>query len=159
MNEDKEVQLRKAPELRVDQWIDEKGQQTEPIRLSDYEGKFKIIYCFQHWCPGCHSQGFPSLQKLTKAFEGNDKIAFLAIQTVFEGAETNTYEKILETQKKYELNIPFGHDPGNGRSTLMEDYHTGGTPWFILIDQENNLMFADFHLNVEGAIQYLNETL
>lgn len=39
----------------------------------------------------------------------------------------------------------------------MEDYNTGGTPWFIFIDQENNVVFADFHINVDGTIKYLNE--
>lgn len=148
----------KAPELRVEQWIDSQGSKLEnPIKLSEYEGKYKVIYCFQHWCPGCHSVGLPSLKKLVDAFEDSDKIAFLAVQTVFEGVHANTYDKILETQKKYGLEIPFGHDSGKGRSTIMEDYNTGGTPWFIFIDQENNVVFADFHINVDGTIKYLNE--
>ncbi|QDH78568.1 TlpA family protein disulfide reductase [Echinicola soli] len=148
----------KAPELRVEQWIDANGNKLEqPIKLSDYEGKYKIIYCFQHWCPGCHSVGLPSLKKLVDAFEGNDKIAFLGVQTVFEGAHANTYDKILETQKKYGLKIPFGHDPGKGQSTIMQDYRTGGTPWFIFIDKENNVVFADFHINVDGTIKYFKE--
>jgi thiol-disulfide isomerase/thioredoxin len=149
----------KAPELRVEQWIDGSGKTIEPIKLSNYKGKYKIIYCFQHWCPGCHSVGLPSLKKLVDTFDGNDKIAFFAVQTVFEGSHANTYEKISETQKKYDLKIPFGHDPGKGRSTIMEDYGTGGTPWFIFIDQEDNIVFADFHINTEGTINYLNEIL
>jgi len=150
----------KAPELRVERWIDANGNElTQPIRLSDYHDKYKIIYCFQHWCPGCHSVGLPSLKKLVDAFEGNEKIVFLAVQTVFEGSQANTYDKILETQKKYELKIPFGHDPGNGRSTIMEDFQTGGTPWFIVIDKADNVVFADFHINVDGAIGYLTKSI
>jgi thiol-disulfide isomerase/thioredoxin len=155
---EKEV-LNSAPELRVEQWIDKDGNRTEPIRLADHDGKYKIIYCFQHWCPGCHSQGLPSLKKMVDAFDGNDKIAFFAVQTVFEGSHANTYEKIAKTQTKYALEIPFGHDPGTGRSTIMQDYGTGGTPWFILINQNNEIEFADFHINADGAIQYLKETL
>lgn len=158
MKDTQEKMIIKAPELRVEQWIDANGNKLEQaIRLSDYEGKYKIIYCFQHWCPGCHSVGLPSLKKLADAFEGNKNIAFFAVQTVFEGAQANTYDKILENQKKYSLKIPFGHDPGKGQSTIMQDYQTGGTPWFIFIDQENNVVFADFHINVAGAINYLNE--
>ena len=59
--------------------IDKNGKKTTPIKLSDYNGKFKIIYCFQHWCPGCHSQGLPTLKKLVDAFQGNDKIVFFAV--------------------------------------------------------------------------------
>lgn len=149
----------KAPELRVEEWIDADGQKTAAVKLADYEGKFKIIYCFQHWCPGCHSVGLPSLKRLVDAFEGDSSVVFFAVQTVFEGARANTYDKIAETQKKYGLKIPFGHDPGNGRSTIMQDYGTGGTPWFIIIDQQGNVVFADFHINVEGVIGYIKETL
>lgn len=166
-NEKKEIKMEnieeptviKAPELRVEQWIDAKGNKTNPIKLADFKGKFKIIYCFQHWCPGCHSQGLPALKRLVDEFGDNDKIEFLAVQTVFEGSHSNTYDKITETQKKYDLPIPFGHDPGEGRSTIMQDYRTGGTPWFIFIDENDTVIFADFHINVDGTIKYFNEIL
>jgi thiol-disulfide isomerase/thioredoxin len=150
----------KAPELRVSQWIDVNGNKLKnPIRLADYKDKFKVIYAFQHWCPGCHKIGLPSLKKMVDALEGNEKIVFLAIQTVFEGASQNTFDKIIETQKKYDLKIPFGHDDGrqNGesRSSTMTDFHTSGTPWFILIDENDQIVFADFHINTEAAINLL----
>ena len=148
----------KAPEFQVKDWVDANGNRTEPIKLSDFEGKFKVVYCFQSWCPGCHSIGLPNLQKMVKALEGSDKVTFLAVQTVFEGHHANTYEKMLETQKKYDLKIPFGHDAGDdgkSRSNIMTNYGTGGTPWFILIDKNNNVVFADFQLNVDAAIDVL----
>lgn len=150
----------KAKEFGVAKWVDAEGNPTEPIKLSDFEGKFKVLYCFQSWCPGCHSIGLPNLQKMVEALKDNDKVAFLAIQTVFEGHHANTYEKMLETQKKYELKIPFGHDVGDdgkSRSNIMTNYQTGGTPWFIFIDQNDNVVFADFHLNVDGAIEFLSQ--
>ena len=36
-----------APELKVSKWVDGSGGPTDEIKLSDYVGKFKIIYCFQ----------------------------------------------------------------------------------------------------------------
>lgn len=148
-----------APEFNVSQWIDVDGKETTPIKLADFEGKFKVVYCFQSWCPGCHSKGLPDLKKMVDALAGNDKITFLAIQTVFEGHHANTYEKMVETQKQYGLKIPFGHDAGSdgkSRSNIMANYQTGGTPWFILIDQDNNVVFADFHLNPDAVIEVLN---
>ena len=65
---------------------------------------------------------------------------------------------MLEIQKKYELKIPFGHDAGNddkSTSNIMKNYHTGGTPWFILIDQSDNVVFADFDLIEDAAIEFL----
>ena len=88
----------------------------------------------------------------------NNNVVFLAVQTVFEGHESNTYEKMVETQKQYNLKIPFGHDPGsNGLSgsQIMYNYKTGGTPWFLFIDKHDNVVFSDFHLNPEAAIEFL----
>ena len=153
-------QIIKAPEFNVKKWIDPDGNATAEIKLSDYKGKFKVVYCFQHWCPGCHSKGLPNLKQMVTALEGNSNVVFLAIQTVFEGHDANTYNKVKETQKKYELKIPFGHDAGDdgkSRSNIMTNYKTGGTPWFILIDEHDSVVFADFHLNVDGAIEVLKQ--
>ncbi len=158
MSNKTEDKVFKAPEFDVKYWIDANGNKTEPIRLSDFKGKFKIIYCFQSWCPGCHSKGLPDLQKMVEGIKDNENIAFIAIQTVFEGHDSNTYEKMIETQKRYELNIPFGHDAGddgNSHSNIMKNYKTGGTPWFIFIDRNDNVVFSDFHLNVDAAIEFL----
>jgi thiol-disulfide isomerase/thioredoxin len=157
-NQKEQTELLHAPEFNVDNWIDSNGNKTEQIKLSDYKGKFKIVYCFQHWCPGCHSKGLPDLKKMVDALKGNEKIEFLAIQTVFEGFESNTYEKMVETQKKYQLQIPFGHDAGidnKSHSNIMKNYKTGGTPWFIFIDKHDNVVFSDFHLNPDAAIEFL----
>ena len=149
----------KAPELEVTQWIDANGHPTDPIRLSDFKDKFKVVYCFQAWCPGCHSNGFPALKEMVDKLSGNDKIVFLVIQTVFEGHDENTYDKLAITQKQYGLKIPFGHDAGDGDtghiSKVMMNFGTGGTPWFILIDQQDTVVFADFNLHVKNAIDYL----
>jgi len=37
----------KAPEFDVKDWIDANGNKTDQITLADYDGKFKVIYCFQ----------------------------------------------------------------------------------------------------------------
>ncbi len=157
-NQDDNTKVFKAPEFGVNQWINPGGDKIDAIKLSDYKGKFKVVYCFQSWCPGCHSKGLPDLKKMVNALKDNDTIAFLAVQTVFEGYESNTYEKMVETQKKYALEIPFGHDAGDdgkSRSNIMTAYQTGGTPWFLFIDKHDNVVFSDFHLNPDVAIEFL----
>lgn len=151
-------QVFKAPEFDVKDWIDASGNKITPIKLSDFKGKFKVVYCFQSWCPGCHKKGLPDLKKMTEALEGNKNVVFLAIQTVFEGHRENTFNKIVDTQKQYNLKIPFGHDAGHdGKSTshIMRNYQTGGTPWFLFIDKNDNVVFSDFHLNPDAAIKLL----
>ncbi|WP_323787046.1 peroxiredoxin family protein [Psychroserpens sp.] len=148
----------KAPEFNVNQWIDANGNKSNPIKLSDFKGKFKIVYCFQSWCPGCHSKGLPDLKQMVETLEGNNNLVFLAIQTVFEGHHANTYQKMVDTQKQYQLQIPFGHDAGHdgkSRSIIMDKYQTGGTPWFLFIDKHDNVVFSDFHINPDAAIDFL----
>lgn len=157
-NQQEQKQIFEAPEFDVNQWIDAEGNETEAIKLSDFKGKFKVVYCFQSWCPGCHRKGFPDLKKMVEALKDNDKIAFLAVQTVFEGHDSNTYEKMVETQKQYDLKIPFGHDPGDygkSGSNIMFNYKTEGTPWFLFIDKQDNVVFSDFLLNPYTTIKFL----
>ena len=145
--------IQQAPELRVPWWIDGEGRSMAPLKLSDLGDGFKVIFCFQHWCPGCHSHGFPTLQKLIKAL-GDRGFAFAAVQTVFEGAESNTFERLRENQQRYGLTIPFGHDPAVGRCpSLMTDFKTRGTPWFIVLDPLGEVLHSDFRLDGERLIQ------
>ena len=37
----------------------------------------------------------------------------------------------------------------------MEDYHSGGTPWFTVIDAQGHVVFADLHLDVEQLLAAL----
>ena len=116
-----------APELRVNDWIDADGKPMDkPLRLSDMKDGYKIIYCFQHWCPGCHSRGFPTLRFLHDKLKDKG-FDFAVIQTVFEGAETNTRDKLRINQEQYGLKMPFGHDTppaGERYPTFMEDYRS-----------------------------------
>ena len=37
-------------------------------------------------------------------------------------------------------------------TSFMEDCHSGGTPWFTIIDAQGIFVFADFHLDVEQSL-------
>lgn len=148
----------KAQELRVNDWIDADGRPMDkPIRLADLGTGYKVIFCFQDWCAGCHSHGFPTLKLLKEAL--TDKgFGFAVIQTVFEGAEANTFDKLRLNQERYGLAIPFGHDQppeGEHYSTFMADYHSGGTPWFTIIDPEGDIVYADFRLDARRLLAAL----
>ncbi|WPR70670.1 redoxin domain-containing protein [Flavobacterium sp. NG2] len=151
-----------APKCEIKDWINEEGQFDNSVQIENYKGKVVVLFCFQDWCQGCHSIGFPALQRMTDALGRNEEIVFLAIQTVFEGHSVNTFDKLVENQKKYQLKIPFGQDNGDtttqGVSKIMHQYRTGGTPWFIVINQDGIVIFNDFHINTKKAIAIL-ETL
>ena len=147
----------RAPELRVPIWIDEDGKPRAPLQLADLGPGYKILFCYQHWCAGCHSSGFPTLLRLVDALSERG-FGFAVIQTVFEGAEENTVERLREEQVRYGLRLPFGHDPlreGGFYPTVMEDYRTGGTPWFILIDPKGDVIFSNFHFDADRFLHAL----
>ncbi len=139
-----------ATDLRVAQWIDHAGEPlATPLRLADLGDGYRVIFCFQDWCPGCHSRGFPALQILHANLVDRG-VGFAGIQTVFEGEDANTFDKLRTNQERYSLAIPFGHDvPASGERypTFMEDYRSGGTPWFTVIDPNDTVVYADFRVD------------
>jgi peroxiredoxin len=83
-------------------------------------------------------------------------VAFVAVQTVFEGFSSNTVKQAKETAERYDLDIPIGHSGAKGEfSALMRSYRTGGTPWTIIIDKQGVVRFNGFQIEAEGAIHVL----
>ncbi len=148
-----------APELGVTQWVDQSGQPLESFGLDKMPGAYKVIFCFQDACAGCHLTGFPTLMALVEAFRGSSFVSFAAVQTVFENFGSNTYERMLAAQRKYALPIVFGHDAGEGRdgegSVLMQRYRNGGTPWFIIINPEGVVIYSEFRIDADRVIAAL----
>ena len=153
---------RPAPELEVDYWLDRNGQPTH-YSIGASRGKWIFLECFQNWCPGCHSHGFPTLKKVADAFDGDSRVSVAAVQTVFEGFGHNTREAVRELQLRYDLPIPMGHDPGapehEGLPGTMVRYRTGGTPWVIVIEPGGTVAYNNFHIDGDRFIAFLNEQL
>ncbi len=143
----------KAPELRVPYWIDGAGKELSSFTLADLGTQFKIIFCFKAECPGCHGRGFPLMQKLVKGLSGKG-FGFAVIHTAFDDDPRNSQDRVREMQIKYDLKIPFGHDPkvGEHYPTFMQDYRTRGTPFFIVLNPENEIVFGDFSLDADKLI-------
>ena len=153
-----------APELKVTDWIDGNGDPQTPFQISQHKGKWIYLKCFQEWCPACHSTGFPNLQKLVAEFPNNDIVVAAVIQTTFEGFSSNNKEALRKNQLRYDLNLPFGHDPGNidlpksesdRFPKTMQSYRTGGTPWVVIIDPSGTVVFNDFHIDIDKLITFL----
>ena len=148
-----------APSLTVDHWFN-LPDGRESLDIADYRGKVVYFYGFQSWCPGCHSHGFPTLQELIRRFEGEDDVAFVAVQTTFEGFHTNTAANALKTAQRYDLDVPVGHSGSEGRrSELMRDYRTGGTPWTVIIDGNGIVRFNDFRIRPDEAETLIDQLL
>ncbi len=142
----------KAPAWKVSEWH-QLPEGEKSLNVADYKGKVLYLYFFQSWCPGCHKVGFPTLQKVQKEFEGDDSVAFVAIQTTFEGHSVNTADKLEEVASRYKLDIPFGQSAGTrGTPDIMKRYRTGGTPWVVIIDTKGRVVFNDYRVDADRAI-------
>ncbi len=148
-----------AAPLGVTRWVDASGQALEHFDLDRMPGRFKLIFCFQDACPGCHATGFPALARVVDAFRGSDFVGFAAVQTVFEDFGSNTWERMLANHSRYALGIPFGHDAGDEQdgagSELMRRYRNGGTPWFILIDPDGRVVYNHFRIDADKLVTSL----
>jgi hypothetical protein len=91
--------------------------------------------------------------QLARDFAGHD-VAFVYLQTTFEGFSSNDFERARSEQRKWRIRQPVGHDvaadPADPRSrpNTMRDYRTGGTPWTVIIDKQGVIRFNDFTRDV-----------
>ncbi|NLS07564.1 TlpA family protein disulfide reductase [Rhizobium sp. P32RR-XVIII] len=148
-----------APPLECVRWIDENGDERSPLTLIELGQGFRILYFFQHWCAVCHKHGFPTF--VTLAEELCDKgVGLAAIQTVFEGSEVNTFDRLRENQLRYGLRFPFGHAVADSASmeavpAIIKTYRSGGVPWFVVIAPDGRVVYDGFLLAADGLIQAL----
>ena len=156
------IRGRLAPDLEVGYWIDRDGAHTR-FSMDELRGKWVYLKFFQNWCPGCHAHGFPALKQVADRYANDDRVAVLAVQTVFEGFGSNTQESVRELQMRYQLPIKMGHDPGDpGGDHLpatMRRYRSGGTPWVVIIDPAGFVVFNDFHVDPDKLIAFLDAQL
>lgn len=149
-----------APEILLDYWIDADGKPTE-FSVVEQQGKWLFMKFFQNWCPGCHKSGFPTLQKFVKAFHDHPQVTAIAVQTVFEGFETNSQSAVRELQLRYDLPITMGHDAGTALTDhhplSMINYRTGGTPWLVLVAPNGQVVYNDFHVDPDSLIEFVNQ--
>ncbi len=107
--------------------------------------------------------GFPTLKRLIDAFESNNAVTFLAVQTVFEGHRFNTPDKLRRNQLKYDVNIPMAHAPGDKGTPeippIMRNYRSGGTPWTVIINQEGIVVYNHFHIKANQAATLIKQLL
>ena len=107
--------------------------------------------------------GFPTLQKLTKAFKNVDQVKFFAVQTVFEGYDYNSQDKLRKNQLEWDLKIPMAHAAGDQQTQkipeIMRRYRSGGTPWTVIIYSEGRVIYNHFHIKPSQALTLIEGML
>ncbi len=130
---------------------------SKNLEIQNLRGKTVYIYCFQSWCPGCHRYGFPALIEFINEYKDNPDVKIIALQTTFEGFESNGIDDAKKVIEKYNLTIPVGQSGSEKKqSGLMHNYRTGGTPWTIIVDPMGIVRFNDFHIDINKAVTLVN---
>lgn len=150
---------KKAPPLALTNWINLPEGQTR-LDIPDFKGKYLVMLFFQHWCEASQKEAFPTLQTLIKQFEGEKNVAFLAVQTAFEGYTTNSEDKLKVNSQEFRLKIPMGHSPKLvGVYSVSLGYNTGGTPWWVIVTPDGIVEYNGHYLNPEEAEKNLRSLL
>lgn len=147
-----------APEWAVPTWFN-LPDGKDSLTIADFTTPVIYLYCFQAWCPGCHSHGFPTMAAVRSQFDAS-QVSFVAVQTVFEGHHVNTADRALESVNQHGLgDLPVGHDPGvdGGPPDLMAKYRTGGTPWTVIIGPERRVCFDGFQIDQDAAVKIVGQ--
>ncbi|MEZ5165017.1 MAG: hypothetical protein R2695_00500 [Acidimicrobiales bacterium] len=105
-----------APELAVDEWL---ANVDGTLNLADIEAPVVYLYCFQSWCPGCHSHGFPTMKAVHRSLPGERTRPPRGVRRRADGVrghETNTAAAAVESVERHGLtDIALGHDSGHPR--------------------------------------------
>ncbi len=104
------------------------------------------------------------MKKAVQNFSGNENVKFIAVQTVFEGRQFNTRDRLVQTQKKFNLNIPMGHNEkpyskDHAIPGTMLKYRSGGTPWTVIIGPDGKVVYNDFNIGPDNATGIINGLL
>ena len=97
------------------------------------------------------------MKELVSHYKEDDAVVFLAVQTVFEGFEANTFERGKRVMEKFGLEIPMGQDGEAGkRSRILRDYRMRGTPWAIVIGSDGVIRYSTFRIAPAAAIELID---
>lgn len=151
-----------APDFQIEDWWDESGNKAN-YYVSDFSNKVLILFCWADWCPACKSHGYDEMLAIQDKYLDNPQVEMLGIQTVWEGKMQNTKAKVKKVREKYGFKIPMAYDDGDVntayRSSIMTNYKTAGTPWFIVIDKQGKVTFNYHHLPIDATEEVIDSLL
>lgn len=90
-----------------------------------------------------------------------DRVTFLYVQTVFEGAWSNTESSGRADLEEFGVAGVFAHDPemGDRRPLFMERYRTRGTPWTLVLDRSGDVLLSGFTRDTPSVAMAIDRAL
>jgi len=125
----------KAPEIQAESWIN-----SEPISLSDLEGKVAVVEFWATWCGPCR-QTIPHLNDLYSQYQ---QVTFISL-TNEDREKSNIDSFVEEMQMQYPI--------GTGSNSFRE-YGVRGIPHAYVIGKDGTVVWKGHPLsdNFEQAI-------
>lgn len=118
-----------------------KNMKGETVSLVTLKGKVVILDFWATWCGPCKSS-FPAMQKAVNKYQGNEKVAFLFIDTW--ESSTNPVPAVTKyiEEHNYSFNVLFDlKNPETKKCEVVESYGPKGIPAKYIIDKEGNIRF------------------
>jgi cytochrome oxidase Cu insertion factor (SCO1/SenC/PrrC family) len=126
-------------------------------------GRVVVIDFFQLWCPGSNEFSVPLFKSWQDRFAGRDDVMLVSIETVFEGHDVQTPERLRAYVRESGLTHPVGIDAYAPDDPVipvtMKRFGTEGTPQVVIVDKRGKIRFSHFGrfdpLVVEAFIERL----
>lgn len=132
-------------------WFIESIDGTNVPLPNDFIGKPLLILFYYLGCPGCIGRAIPFANRMK--YEYQDKLNVIGIHSNFQGPEY-TDEQILRNMKK--LYARFNSYRDAGLATTFHDYEGGGTPHWIVIDENGIVVESIFGSDPNRALLRLD---
>ena len=120
-------------------------------KIEDFRGKPLLILFFNLACPGCKGRAIPFANRIV--YESGRQIHVMGIHTRFEGPEISQ-EDLKEAKEEFFIRFPYFAD--TGLAMTFYDYRAGGTPHWILTDENGVVIDSIFGSDPNRALLRLD---
>lgn len=120
-------------------------------KVEDYLGKPLLLLFFSLGCPGCVGRAVPYANRVV--YETGEEINVMGIHTNFEGVDFK-HERFEKAKKELFIRFPFYKD--FNYDTTFLNYGAGGTPHWILIDENGKVKYSIFGSDPNNALLRLD---
>ena len=133
------------------EWSLESIFEYEVPAVKDFHGKPLLILIFSLGCPGCLGRAIPYANRIV--YENAEQINVIGIHTNFEGLDIDN-EKFYAAKEEFYLKFPFYKD--FNYDTTFLNYGAGGTPHWILVNEEREVVYSIFGSDPNNALLRLD---
>ena len=119
--------------------------------VDHFRGKPLLILFFNLGCPGCVGRAIPFANRMV--YENKEYLNVMGIHTNFEGIDF-THAQFQQARETYYMRFPWYRD--KNYDTTFLHYGAGGTPHWLLTDQESNVIYSIFGSDPNNALLRLD---